>query len=150
MKFRDWQSTGLLISSGDMNMPFRILIHGAVLAVGVFVYSALAIGAFQQFFHVASVIWMLVLVGLGCFFRRRLWPEFLTVGAVIGVGLCVFFLGLYCLAATSSSNPGLADSLSGAMQLSLLYVPWFWLPFAVGAALGGIHRKQAKPKSGGQ
>lgn len=130
-------------------MSFRILTHGAILAVGVFVYSALAIGAFQQFFHVASVIWMLVLVGLGWLFRRRFWLEFSTAGAVVGVGLFVFFLILYGLAATSSSNPGVADSLSGAMQLSSFYIPWFWLPFIVGAALGGIHRKLPMPNRGG-
>jgi hypothetical protein len=149
-KFRGWQLTDLLIFSGEMDGLLRVLTHGAILAVGVLIYSALAIGAFQQYFHAASVVWMVMLIGLGVFSRRRFWPEFSTAIVVIGVGLFVFFLVSCGLTAVSSPDLGLGEWISAAFEMTLaFYLPWFWLPFAFGAALGGIHWKRVKLEPGG-
>ena len=66
--------------------------------------------------------------------------------AVVGVSSILFFLGCLILALASSTPMPLTKAFSSAGEFCLiLYFPFFWLPFALGALLGGIVSRFARP-----
>ncbi|MEK7951284.1 hypothetical protein [Luteolibacter soli] len=112
----------------------RILNDAIFLCAGLVAYSMLAFGAFQHFFYAAAVVWMLILAILGYQIHRKRWKTFATTAAVIGLGSVLFFLGCIMLALTSSTPMPLTRAFSSGGELFLtIYIPFFWLPFALGA-----------------
>lgn len=123
----------------------KLAAHGGLLALGMFLYSGVAIGAFQHFFFIASTVWMTFLVILGLVIRRRCWPTSIEASKVVGFGLLGFFAILLMIGLFPGQ--GIVDSLwNNGLMMASIYGIWFWLPFIIGAALGGInHRKVRIP-----
>jgi hypothetical protein len=119
----------------------KIITVAFLLAVGMLLYSGLAVGAFQHWFFIASTIWIPFLIFLGFLIRRRFIRSSKHALTVVGLGFVVFSLILAVLGALGGAV-GIEQLLwdTGRMIASV-YGFWFWLPFSAGVALGGFHRK---------
>lgn len=127
-----------------MNTAAKILTYGFLLALGVLSYSVLALAlSSPSYFHIASVVWISILVAIGVVTGRRFWHGLSEAIGVLVVGLIVFFAILLEIAATGSSPTSLSEVFSGAGEM-MVYSLWFWLSFVGGAALGGIHSNRRK------
>ena len=120
--------------------PLKIALHGLLLAAGMYCFSMWAISVFQQYHTVVAVIWVLILLAMGAIIRRKYWPEWTKAGAVIGMGMIPFFLFQWGLSFVFDSHHQAADVLKGFGTMIQMYGLWFWLPFTIGAALGGFIR----------
>ena len=68
--------------------------------------------------------------------RRRLWTTTAFAFSVFGVGLLVLIVVYLALGLSFGSS--VADALVTTAEF---YGIWFWAPFAMGLALGGIRRR---------
>jgi len=119
----------------------KLAAHSGFLALGMFLYSCVAVGAFQHFFFAASTLWMVILVALGFSIRRRCWPTSIVASKVVGFGLLGFFAILLIIGLFQAQ--GVVDTIWNTGQMmATIYAVWFWLPFIVGAALGSISRRK--------
>ena len=123
-----------------MKSPFKLMIHGLLLAGGMYFFSAWSIAVFQQYHTVVAVVWVLILLTMGAIIRRKFWPEWTKAGAVIGMGLLLFFSFELGLSFVFDSHRNVAEILKGFGVMIQMYGLWFWLPFIIGAALGGVIR----------
>lgn len=117
----------------------KIALHGLLLAGGMYFFSMWAIAVFQEYHTIAAVVWVLILLSMGTIIRRKFWPEWAKAGAVIGMGLVFFFSGELGLSMVDPHRKA-ADVLKGFGVMIQMFGLWFWLPFMIGAALGGIIR----------
>ncbi len=60
--------------------------------------------------------------------------------AVIGMGFVLFFLFGLGLSFVFDSHRKAAELFKGIVVMIQMFGLWFWLPFIIGAALGGIIR----------
>ena len=118
----------------------KIARHGLLLAGGMYCFSAWAIAVFQQYHTVVAVVWVLILLTMGTILRRKFWPEWALAAAVIGMGLVLFFSFQWGLSFVFDSHRKVADGLKAFMVMIQMFGLWFWLPFIIGAALGGVFR----------
>ena len=92
----------------------------------MFVFSMVSLGFFQHFLYSAFVVWVLVLIASGIALRHYLWskPGEAWLILVMAPALwLVFFIG-------------------EAIEFFITYyLPFYWIPFALGLLIGGIRIK---------
>ena len=120
----------------------RIATFGILLAVGMLLFSGLAVGAFQHLFFVAVCVWIPVLVLLGFLTRRRLLPRPTDAFAGVGFGFLFFSLVMFGIGAFTESEDILDSIWNIGCMIASIYGLWFWLPFITGIVLGGFRSKQ--------
>jgi hypothetical protein len=120
----------------------RIATYGILLAVGMLLFSGLAVGAFQHIFFVAVCVWIPVLVLLGFLTRRRLLPRPTDAFAVVGFGFLFSSLVMFGIGAFTGSEDILNSIWNIGRMITSIYGLWFWLPFTTGIVLGGFRSIQ--------
>ena len=118
---------------GEMS---RIGIHAAFLAIGMMMFSMVAMGLFQTLgLTVMGVAAALLIVGGVCL-RRSLWSEWRVVLGVGGLALLIFFLPVLAM------SSGAFSTAWGVMMM--IYLPFYWLPFIVGLMAGGLFKRSRR------
>ena len=128
---------------------FITLLKGLFLAGGLLLLIGFVIGASgylrqggaHSYRLIPYIAGIMVLALLGLILRRWVWPERKQVWKIIGAGFLLFMLFQFALALFASGSRGLAGMLDAVSMAMWLYVPWFWLPFALGILAGGFRRK---------
>ena len=117
--------------------------HAILLTLGMFLYSGLAVGVFQNLHYIATLVWVPALIAFGVLLRRWLWPDASNALRVVGGAFLCFAGVMTVICGFNASGEGIANALWNSGQMILwFHTPWFWVPFATGVALGGLFRKQ--------
>ncbi len=121
----------------------KIIVQGALLALGMYLYTELAGGSLRLWQDVAMVIWIPLLVALGYGLRSFLWPKAPQAWIVVSLGIVGFagiLLSLYGII-TAAKIPINVDQ-----KMIWYYFIWFWVPFSTGVALGCLLNKDIPNK----
>jgi len=124
----------------------RMLLHAMVLATAMFVFSAVVVGFSQQYLQIVAIVMWPALLVLGFAWQRLLCRSIRDSAAVLGAALLFFHIALVLLVllfGDGTDFPGLLTNT--AVMAWVFYVPWFWLPWMIGTALGGIRFRRRRP-----
>jgi len=102
-------------------------------------FAGLSVSVFNQAGWSAVVVWIALLVSGGMFLRRNIWMLFRFAAQAFSVALVATFIIVTVLAALGDNPLSIADATSAAGQMMVVYyLPFFWLPLAVGLITGGF------------
>ena len=118
------------------------LLHGLLLAVGMFLYFKIAMSAYLHFANHSIFFWIGGLAIIGFFIRRWFWRQRSEAWMITGTGFSIFvFILLGSAPFFVEIHETIVQVLEGAFHsLIFLYFPWFWLPFAIGVLAGSFGR----------
>ena len=125
----------------------RILIDATVLTGGLVLYSGLVFGTLQYFLHPLTIgVSMAILACLGYWIHRGYWKKLATMMAVVGLSSVFMLLGSTVIGLPFSPPMSLAETIETALHFFLTsYFAFFWLPFALGAIVGCVVPRLARP-----
>ena len=125
-----------------MSLPLKALIHGVGLAFCMLLASAVWLGVLQFFPITAAMFFSIPLMILAGFVaRRKLWPRPAMAGGVVIVGLLCFMSAVGLVGMFGNQPVNVGNIFHGVYELMLgFYGPFYWLPFIIGIAAGGLWR----------